>query len=450
MHASSLENMQRCYEEFLGFSGLLEQQKIRVLDIGSMDVNGSYRQIFSDPRFDYVGLDLEAGPGVDVVVEDPYTLPFDADSFDLVISGQAFEHAEFFWQLFAEMVRVTNSKGFLFLLAPSAGPIHRYPVDCYRFYPDSFHALAKFTHIHLAGCWMDDRGPWNDLVGVFTKRPWEKSENPRTELPINLFQQETSPAPVFEEDLNPEFEITRGQRPYLETIEQVHNILQPRLYLEIGIRRGHSLRLAQAAAIAVDPCPELDFELKSNQTLIQKTSDQFFREDADTLLEGQTLDLAFIDGMHLFEFALRDFINIERRAAGATVIIIDDIFPNHAIQASRQRCSRVWTGDVWKLYAILKEARPDLILLPVDAHPTGLLLVTGLNPQNRVLSARYNPLVAKYKNKELDAETAEYLERSEAMDPSDGKINLLLNAAVAEREQHVPGWRASLRRSLRG
>ena len=129
MHASSLENMQRCYEEYLSRSSLLSKQAIRVLDIGGADVNGSYRDIFSDDLFEYMAVDLAEGPGVDLVIEDPYQLPFAAASFDLVISGQVFEHVEFFWKLFEEMVRVTSPEGFIFLIVPSSGPIHRSPVD---------------------------------------------------------------------------------------------------------------------------------------------------------------------------------------------------------------------------------------------------------------------------------------------------------------------------------
>ena len=445
MHASSLENMQRCYEEYFAFSELLGKQEIRVLDVGGADVNGSYRNIFTDKKFKYVGLDLQEGPGVDVVIDDPYQLPFEDGAFDILVSGQAFEHVEFFWKLFEEMSRVIGKDGFIFLIAPSGGPIHRYPVDCYRFYPDAYQALAKYTGINLAACWMDDRGPWNDLVGVFTPKPWTPRVDPICKLPINRFLELTRPAPVFEQDLNPKHETVRGEIPYLKTIERIHQAIEPQLYFEIGTRKGNSLALASCESIAVDPFPELSFELGAHQTLIQKTSDRFFREDAELLLGTRKPDLSFIDGMHLFEFALRDFIQIERRSSPSSVVIIDDIFPNHVVQSSRQRKSRVWTGDVWKLYEILKQVRPDLILVPIDCHPTGLLVVVGLNPNHRILSERYNPLVKAYRERELGELEERYVEREGAISPAGDKFAHLLEGLVEATANPNSAWKPKLK-----
>ena len=87
----------------------------------------------------------QAGPGVDIVLDDPYRLPFGDGEVDVVVSGQMLEHCEFFWLSFGEMLRILKPDGYLFLIVPSAGPIHNYPVDCYRFYPDAMKALAKYT-----------------------------------------------------------------------------------------------------------------------------------------------------------------------------------------------------------------------------------------------------------------------------------------------------------------
>src|SRR5579859_2561474 len=132
MHASSFENMQKCYSRFVAGGPLGTQEEVRILDVGGADVNGSYRQIFDHPRFAYTAADISDGPGIHVVLDDPYRLPFDDRSMDIVLSGQMLEHCEFFWLSFAEMVRVLRPSGYLFLIAPSAGPEHRYPVDCYR------------------------------------------------------------------------------------------------------------------------------------------------------------------------------------------------------------------------------------------------------------------------------------------------------------------------------
>jgi SAM-dependent methyltransferase len=128
------------------------QDKIKVLDVGSYDFNGSYHQLFVDKIFEYTGLDIEPGKNVNMVVRDPYdwsAIP--NDSFDVVISGQSFEHIEFFWLTVMEMVRVLRKGGLLCIIAPQAYVEHRYPVDCWRFNTDGLLALAKYTSLEVIG-----------------------------------------------------------------------------------------------------------------------------------------------------------------------------------------------------------------------------------------------------------------------------------------------------------
>ena len=153
------------------------QRPLEVLDIGSYDVNGSYRPMFEQPGVRYRGLDLEAGPGVDIVLSSPYRFPIRSRSIDLVVSGQAFEHIERFWATWLEIDRVLRPGGMVFLIAPSRGSEHRYPQDCWRFYPDGFRALARLTGAELLEVTTDwephpDPGSheWGDTVGVFRKR----------------------------------------------------------------------------------------------------------------------------------------------------------------------------------------------------------------------------------------------------------------------------------------
>ena len=91
---------------------------------------------------------MEDGPNVDVVLRNPYDWSaIETDSFDVVISGQTFEHIEFFWKTMEEMTRVLNKNGLLCLIAPHGFGEHRYPVDCYRFFTDGMIALAKYVSI---------------------------------------------------------------------------------------------------------------------------------------------------------------------------------------------------------------------------------------------------------------------------------------------------------------
>ena len=155
------------------------KSNIKILEIGSQDVNGSLRQV-CPKEFEYIGVDFEQGKGVDIVLEDPYTLPFENESFDVVLSSSCFEHSEMFWLVFLEILRVMKPKGLFYLNAPSTGSFHRYPVDCWRFYPDSGKALISWAKRNglnsevlesytQKGFQWHEGGQWQDFVSVFIK-----------------------------------------------------------------------------------------------------------------------------------------------------------------------------------------------------------------------------------------------------------------------------------------
>jgi hypothetical protein len=198
----------------------------------------------------------------------------------------------------------------------------------------------------------------------------------------------------------------------------VHEVLEPPTYLEIGIRHGDSLALARCPSIGIDPAYRLRAELPGDATVFRETSDEYFkRPDPLAPLGGRPAALAFIDGMHLVEFALRDFINVERCSDWTSVVIFDDIFPADSEMAARERQTLQWTGDVFKVLAILERHRPDLILLPVDTQPTGLLLVLGLDPSSTVLDERFGEIVREVVRPDPQTVPAEVLERRGALDP---------------------------------
>jgi hypothetical protein len=192
----------------------------------------------------------------------------------------------------------------------------------------------------------------------------------------------------------PEEEVGRGKLDKYETLRTIHQNVAPAVYLEIGVQKGRSLDLAQCTAIGVDPHPRTS--AKPNQTIYPCTSDEFFARD----LKFKP-DLVFIDGLHLFEQVLMDFINCERICHPDSVIVMDDIFPAHPAQALRERRTQKWAGDVWKVYEILKEYRPDLSLTALDVNPTGLLVISDLDPENLYLSDNYHNITRKYMNLEV-------------------------------------------------
>ncbi len=187
---------------------------------------------------------------------------------------------------------------------------------------------------------------------------------------------------------------------YYDLLRVIHQDLVPRTYLEIGVRNGDSLTLGLPGTlkIGIDPAPDIRHPLDPRTTRIfAQTSDDFFAaHDVRGLLGGRSLDLAFIDGMHLFEFALRDFINIERLSTPDSVVLVHDCLPIDAVTSARERTTAVWTGDVWKIVMVLKQYRPDLKVTTSDAGPSGLGIITHLDPASTVLTDRLHEIVAKW------------------------------------------------------
>ncbi len=140
MHKSAMLRMQWFVNNYISADRL-----IRVLDVGSCDVNGSYRTLFHGMNVDYIGLDMSAGLNVDYVPQDPYQWDeLEDESFDFVISGNAFEHIEYPWLTICEIYKKLKNGGVACILAPNSLYEHRYPLDCYRYFSDGFRALAKW------------------------------------------------------------------------------------------------------------------------------------------------------------------------------------------------------------------------------------------------------------------------------------------------------------------
>jgi SAM-dependent methyltransferase len=142
MHPTAISNCKSFFDAYA--SSFSSQPKVKVIEIGSQDVNGTLRSTIPS-SFEYVGVDFVEGKNVDVVLEDPYKLPFESESADIVLSSSCFEHSEMFWLVFLEIMRVLKPKGLFYLNVPSNGWFHRHPVDCWRFYPDSGRALVSWA-----------------------------------------------------------------------------------------------------------------------------------------------------------------------------------------------------------------------------------------------------------------------------------------------------------------
>lgn len=148
MNLSTLKDADNFFKTYVPYKN---QATPRLADIGAQDVNGSMRQV-CPKHVEYLGIDFIEGKGVDVVLDDPYRFPLETGSFDIVVSSSCFEHSEMFWLTFLEMLRITKDDGLIYINAPSNAAYHRYPVDCWRFYPDSGLALVNWGKINGYEC----------------------------------------------------------------------------------------------------------------------------------------------------------------------------------------------------------------------------------------------------------------------------------------------------------
>lgn len=187
--------------------------------------------------------------------------------------------------------------------------------------------------------------------------------------------------------------------PYKDVLARLHRFLRPHTYLEIGVEYGATLALATTATIAagVDPAPLSAEKRPAGARFYEMTSDEFFaRESVDTVFDGKPVDVAFIDGMHWFEYALRDFVNVERWAAPSSAIVLHDCLAVTPLAARRERASTFWVGDVWKVLEVLLALRPDLHISVVPTRPSGLVVVRRLDPASRVLSDNLAEIVERH------------------------------------------------------
>jgi hypothetical protein len=192
---------------------------------------------------------------------------------------------------------------------------------------------------------------------------------------------------------------------YVDHLTAIHKWLRPATYLEIGVFSGATLGLAQPGTLAtgVDPRPLAESDRCYNtKTVIHRvTSDAYFAAlDADDNRRSATVDFAFIDGLHLYEQVLRDFINVETICDADSIVVLHDTLPVAAAATARQRQTSHWCGDVWKIRPCIQKYRPDLSMLTIPTHPSGLTLVTGLDRRSTILNHHFQMAVADFASSE--------------------------------------------------
>jgi hypothetical protein len=201
---------------------------------------------------------------------------------------------------------------------------------------------------------------------------------------------------------------------YYTWLERFYTSLSAETVIEIGVGNGESIARVRppTLAIGVDPNPRLAYSLTAETHIFTETSDAFFaRGGPDALLAGRPVGVGFIDGLHLYEQALKDFINLERYCGPRSVILFHDTVPLDEATQSRALDTKFFTGDVWKVVTCLRHYRPDLDVFTIAAPWTGLTVVTGLDPASRVLADNYNDAVARF----VDAPFADIQDRLDSV-----------------------------------
>jgi len=194
-------------------------------------------------------------------------------------------------------------------------------------------------------------------------------------------------------------------------LARLHETLKPKTYLEVGIQHGTSLNLAQNAEVAIGIDPHPQTQAHGNQVIFAVPSHVYFTQVSQDL----RIDFAFIDGSHLFEDALQDFVNVRRHSHKGTVVVFDDMLPYSDAIAGRSETPGHWTGDVWKVYEILTQNCPELEVTLIDTAPTGTMVVQGLDQPSSVQRLDYDSVVARYMQV---TKVPEYiLQRTSSVDP---------------------------------
>jgi len=170
MHDNSLTLMKQLIEDYA--KGLPAQT---VIDVGSANINGTYKSLVLSAGHQYLGIDMCSADNVDVVVPES---PRQGELLDLigfrsklVISGQCLEHTRFPWVWIERVTELVDDGGILILIAPFIWPEHKYPIDCWRFLPDGMGQLATWAGLELlaSGLSPNENG-WCDCFSVMRRR----------------------------------------------------------------------------------------------------------------------------------------------------------------------------------------------------------------------------------------------------------------------------------------
>jgi SAM-dependent methyltransferase len=157
-------NQKDVYQLLYQYLGDKANDDLIMVDIGSYEVNntGTLRPSPGLPesatalKWEYIGVDLNEGPNVDVVMPDPYHIPLACRKADVVVSVNTFNYVQNPFTLMKEISRILKPQGLVVVEAAASlcdGTIGVSPdvvvqsVDTFRYCPGGMRAL--FTEADL-------------------------------------------------------------------------------------------------------------------------------------------------------------------------------------------------------------------------------------------------------------------------------------------------------------
>jgi SAM-dependent methyltransferase len=123
----------------------------RVLEVGPDVFPSSYQQKVKVPC-EWHTLDMTGDERLTYRASEEYAFPIEADSYDIVLSGQVIEHVRKPWRWMPELARVTKPGGLVITINPVSWPFHEAPLDCWRIYPDGMRALCEDSSLTVMYC----------------------------------------------------------------------------------------------------------------------------------------------------------------------------------------------------------------------------------------------------------------------------------------------------------